>query len=114
MTTTRKAKMPESVLVGALRYTVSTDPAGFLLVQVPEGDTLYGLTDKSELVIYLNPVCGQDRQKQTLMHEVIHAAWDEAQLDGGKHDEEKIATFLGPMLTRVIRDNPSLIAWLTS
>lgn len=47
----------------------------------------------------------------TLLHEIMHAAW----LDGGLEDEDKqerTITVLANQLTGIWRDNPALVAWL--
>jgi hypothetical protein len=48
----------------------------------------------------------------TLVHEVLHAAWSVAGLSV-KDGEERIVTQLAHLLTQVIRDNPDLVAYLS-
>jgi hypothetical protein len=46
-----------------------------------------------------------------LLHEIFHAAWEEAALleDDG---EERIVTVLANAMTQVIRDNPEVFDWI--
>jgi hypothetical protein len=48
----------------------------------------------------------------TLLHEVLHAAWSVAGLNS-KDGEERVVTALAHQLTQIWRDNPDLVAYLS-
>lgn len=52
------------------------------------------------------------RLANTLLHEVLHAAWENTNLPA-KAAEEDVVTSLANQLAQVWRDNPTLIAYLS-
>lgn len=51
---------------------------------------------------------------ETLLHEVLHACWDQTPLRDFDDDvEESIVAALSPLLFGVLRDNPELVRCLT-
>ncbi len=70
--------------------------------------------------ILLAPNNGPDMERETLLHEVIHAVWSQTFLDVKYPDEEgdsegeAIIRELSPRLLAVLRDNPKLVEYLVS
>jgi hypothetical protein len=50
-------------------------------------------------------------EAETLVHEMLHGAWEVAGLHDGD-SEEKVVTALSKQLCSIIQANPQLIAWL--
>jgi hypothetical protein len=74
-------------------------------------DGSVGLTDPHRLVILLDNTLAEDAFKVTLLHEVMHAIADAADL----HDEateEDWATRGAPYLLDTLRRNPDLVSFL--
>lgn len=93
-----------NLIIGPLNYTVKafgpTDT---------EADGRWGLCDRANQMIYLDPSMPPCRQASVLLHEVAHAAW-EAFGFPAKADEETVAEFVGSTLGTVFRQNPQLMA----
>lgn len=99
---------PAEVLVGSATYAVQ------LKKKLPEGrygDTRNGLTS-----IRLNEGLSLSAMQDTLLHESLHAI---VHMSGMQHslgfddaEEERMIRVLTPWLVSLIRDNPSLIAYL--
>ena len=64
-------------------------------------------------LIKLDTSLPTQRIAATLLHEVIHAAWDSGML-GETPDEEQAVSVLANQLAQVWRDNPALVAYLES
>lgn len=57
---------------------------------------------------------GPDQERDTVLHEVIHAALKmTAQGDRLKSNEEPVVYALTTALLAVLRENPELVGWLT-
>lgn len=56
----------------------------------------------------------RDRQKvaNVLLHELLHAAWAEANLQD-EDDEERTVSGLANMMSQIWRDNPLLVEYIT-
>lgn len=102
-------KPPKRVTVAPHVYTVEwAKPSGLDHEQ-------YGCTDVGRTTITLAPGMSGSMQRDTLLHEVLHAALDQtgwAHRLGSKR-EELLVRALAPVLLGVLRDNPRLVAWLT-
>ncbi|TXM68179.1 hypothetical protein [Methylobacterium sp. WL120] len=72
-----------------------------------------GYCDDGALEIGLLDAMPPQRQAEVLLHEVLHACFNIADLRGGPMpEEEKIVTTLTFQMLGVYRDNPDLMAWL--
>lgn len=116
-------KIPTSIKVGTVTFTVSIDPDEWMRSEHKRrssGD--YGHTDQLRATIYLNPEQSPDTMRLTLWHEVLHAL-AEAVMGasdwrgmGKTHDDREetvIRAWESPTLT-VLRDNPDLVGYLTA
>lgn len=101
--------IPARVRVGPHVYRVK--------VAKPSGldHDAYGVTDIGRSTITLAPGLSDSQQRDTLLHEVLHAV-----LDGtgwahrlGAKREEQLVRALAPALLAVLRDNREAIKWLT-
>ena len=99
---------PSSVLVGPFRYAIRYGKRAEKMLGV-EGAVGLTLSDQLEILVSREQV--DDRMRATLIHEVIHACADLADL-GDTSTEEQWASRLGPILLQVLRDNPHLVEWL--
>lgn len=97
--------LPKIVHIGPIDYRVKTNRA-----------ELFGETDNSQTVITLTARQSPPSMRDTLLHEVLHAAlWCSGAthvLDLGDETEEHLIRFLAPWLLGVIRANPDLIDFL--
>lgn len=75
-------------------------------------DNNFGDCDVNRSVIRVCTTFDGFRVANTLIHEVLHAAWDSARLPG-KESEERVVSHLADQLTQIWRDNPHLIEFMT-
>jgi hypothetical protein len=67
--------------------------------------------DRFNLVIRIREDIPHQIQAECIIHEVLHAAWEMADIPN-KSDDEKAVTGLANVMSQVIRDNPDLVAYL--
>lgn len=93
--------LPEHLKIGYEVYRVSLGTADF---------ELQGECDHERGTIILAQNATPRRRMATLMHEILHACWDQAEMsDIADHDkEEQIVNRLASVLTAVLLDNPQL------
>jgi hypothetical protein len=115
--------MPASVIIGSVVYRVTIDPDDWMRYEhkfQSKGD--YGHTLNIGATILINPDSTPDVARLTLWHEIQHALCetcmgspDWLNLGEEKHDREEavVRAFESPTLL-VLRDNPALVAYLTS
>lgn len=101
-------KLPTTIRIGWLDYSVEEWPALEALSDGKEGDC-----DKSNSVIRVCTAYGPVRSAEVLLHETIHACWDMGSL-GSRESEERVATVLAKQLAQVWRDNPKLVAFVSA
>lgn len=99
---------PYSLRIGPFTYKVGCDPSSQAVLEEAEA---VGLTIPDALEIHLSEELSPDRARATLLHEVVHALADLADL-GDDGTEEEWASRLGPLLLQVLRDNPHMLAWV--
>lgn len=102
-------EMPRSVRVGPWDWAVN---------DMSQADCIrsgwIGSCYTAHLEIEVYPKLPTQKRAEVLLHEVLHACFEVANLK--QHDtltEEKVVNGLGMTLLSVIRDNPDLIAFLT-
>ena len=118
-----KAKQPTSVVVGSITYRVTRDDVDWLRIEhKTQAKGNYGFTENLGATIYLNPSAPEDVQRLTLWHEVLHALcestmggpdWAVLGDDRDEREESIILAFESPTLL-VLRQNPALVAYLTT
>jgi hypothetical protein len=112
-------KMPQTVRVGVYTYRVTEDGTEWArYVNDGTGKDRAGFSDHNTLVIAINPGLAPDQKAETLIHEVLHAAWwigSVGSLEALKDDadvEEFVVSHLSPWLLMTLRDNPELVEYL--
>lgn len=108
---------PKHLSVGTRRYRLTIDQTvlNAEAVRIGARDGLYGLTNNVEMVIYLDPESGPQRERDNVVHELLHALMDYTGLDKtlGEVDEEEVALRLAPVLIDLLRTNRKLVDYLT-
>lgn len=100
-------KLPRSITVGAHVYRVRTGSKARKRLSRRDAS---GLAHHSRLRIDIHQRCADTVQAETLLHEVLHAAWDQTPLRSFDSDvEESVVAGLSPILFSVLRDNPDLL-----
>lgn len=123
MTNKRVADIPASIRVGSVTYRVTIDPDEWMRYEhenQSKGD--YGHTWHATATILINPESTPDVARLTLWHEIQHALCetcmgspDWLNLGENKDDrEEAIVRAIESPTLLVLRDNPALVAYLTS
>ena len=117
------AKMPKTVLIGSVVYTVTTDPIVWLQYEnASRTRGFYGHTDNTAATFYISPDATPDVQRMTLWHEIMHGLcevtmgspnWLDLGEEKSDREERVIRMFESPTLL-VLRDNPQLVAYLTA
>ena len=102
------ASAPKTVRVGTFTYTVAVVDG----LKDDEGDDQWGLCIHSKQSIQIDnghatPLAAVD----TIIHEIMHAIWDERGL-GKKEPEERAIQALATGLTGVLQNNPKLMTWI--
>lgn len=96
---------PKKLTIGPFRYAVMVP--SFL----PDAD---GATNYSQRVIAVNGSLSEQSQRETLLHEVLHAVIDQTGFRNlEKEEEEKLVASLSPPLLSVLRSNPTFVSFLT-
>ncbi|HXH58456.1 hypothetical protein [Iamia sp.] len=103
---------PDNLQVGAHTYRVLVDHDGLVGVHADNR----GSTHNETLTIALDGSLAATLQRETLLHETIHAAWDQTALTAleVQEQQEVVVTAFAPVLVAILRDNPKLVAYLTS
>lgn len=111
------SKLPSHVQVGPWKLTVVCDAAELAKAQAAARDDRIGSYDSKGQRLIIDPDLGPDQTAGTLLHEVLHAAFSTAGLDGddlknSEDVEEAVVRALEPILLDCIRRNPGLVAYL--
>lgn len=67
--------------------------------------------------IYLAPDLTPGTERVTMLHELMHACFDDVKAGGvlkREDDEEKVCLVLAPRLLDLLRRNPKLVTYLTT
>ena len=96
--------MIDKIKIGPIEYWVEFKKN----LQTPSGDDLYGCVKFAESAIHIEAHMGHQRQRVTVLHEVIHAMFDQC---GIPEMEEHIASMSFSMLA-LLKDNPKFVAWV--
>jgi hypothetical protein len=96
--------LPASIRVGPYDIRIST-------VDQIDGGDCYGAfhLDTQEIQI-LKQFNSGVMAADTLLHELIHAAWRTTSLP--KRGEEQAVSLLATCLTQIFRDHPQLLTWI--
>ena len=119
-------ELPASVRIGTVAYRITNAPDEWMRVEhSTQTKGYYGHTQNTEAMIYLNPGATPDVQRLTLWHEILHAlaetvmgSPDFRNLPGAPESkdaaEEAVIRMWEHSTLAVLRDNPDLVAFLTT
>lgn len=93
--------IPSKVKVGGLVYDVSFEER----LLDDENTKVYGIIDYNNLTIKLEKLYSQQKNEQSLWHEIVHAICVEYNVEIEDEDVDRI----GCGLYQVIKDNPDLV-----
>ena len=96
---------PRRLRVGAIRHKV-------VIGSGVDMDGKQGLFDESRQTIHVAPGLGPDVERETSVHEAIHAAIAQTAFRNNLDSEEELAASLAPIIYAMIRDNKDWVAWL--
>lgn len=111
---------PRKVKVGPLRFRIIVDQGAIEQCQARAGvaDPIVGYCHPSAETIYLSPNQSPRTMRATLVHELFHALSFSTgmyqQYEARKVSEEDAIGGFDTGWLGVLRDNPKLVAWLTS
>jgi hypothetical protein len=103
-------RRPTKVKVGAFTYAVEFER------DITDAKEAEGTVLTTQGRILIHDGMPGDRTREAFLHELLHAAIDQTPLRAkdkdGRDDEEDTVAALSPLLFRVLRENPRLVAWL--
>lgn len=102
--------------IGPHRYRIIESAAAFKKVEEEEGQSLWGLLDPSEFIIYISPGLPASQQKETLLHEIGHIIYERLTfgLISGPDKEEVLVNGFAYGYASVFEQNPRLVRWLAT
>lgn len=92
--------IPSQLVIGGNNWTIRLQDE----VTGDDGDKLEGLCEHSLHTITISSALAEQRQKETLVHETLHALSDFIGIDG-KLTEEEFVTRISPVLTLFLDQN---------
>lgn len=101
--------LPKCVNVLGKRYTIEADD------HIMEDDIASGLCKPWRCEIRIGKGMHPDQRRDTVLHEVMHAAFSETGLTADfkeEDDEEKIIRRMATAMLQVLRENPALTAFI--
>lgn len=96
-------KRPRRIVTGPFTWAVAW--------RRPERPDLAGETDAVNLTIKVAPGFAPDFERETLIHELLHACFAVSGLDLGD-DEEQVVSRISPFLFDALRRSPGLRTYL--
>jgi hypothetical protein len=101
-------------LIGATWWTLTTSRKRHADAAKNTGnDWLYGWTQARRTEVGVNPDQSEEAARDTLVHEVLHAALRAQGFDQLEEAaEEAVVRALAPALVSFIRGNPELVEWV--
>lgn len=102
---------PLGVTVGVHVYVVETDQEAKRRLHA-EGRR--GYTNADDLLICIDDDGPDTAVAETLIHELLHAAWDQTSLRTGPvaDHEEEVVSALSPLIFGILRHNPELVDYI--
>lgn len=105
-----KAKVPEFVWIGCVKYTVEFK--SLVSDNMPDGEGVRGLIYYRDRRIELDEAMSGSALAKTFLHEILHGLWDESALSSIKEArEEDIVSSLASDVTAFWMDNPLAFRW---
>lgn len=105
-------RRPREVIVGPFRFGVVYDENRCNRDAIDQGaaNHNFGLMLPLEQRIFVNPRQGPDMERDTLLHEVMHACLISQGM--AAEDEERVVSHLATSLLDVFQRNPDLVEYL--
>jgi|LakMenE18May11ns_1017448.scaffolds.fasta_scaffold8859996_1 hypothetical protein len=111
----KNAKPPKNIKIGVHKYKIVVDKAAIDACSVSGGgDPRVGECNNEQLTITLDPSLAPSMLQETLLHEILHAAFHfiGASEDVDDKTEEKLVLRLSPVLMGIMKSNPKLMSYL--
>ena len=107
-------KKPTKIRILHRTIPIRWSPSAINRASREEGEPLHGVYRSGEILISPDT---NDVEKETLLHEILHALIDQTALasDGGPlngDSEEQVIRTLSPLLLHTLRNNQALTRWL--
>ncbi len=110
--------VPHHIKVGPFSYSVQISDSALREHVENGGSACDAFCQPYKLEIVLKESCVEDRRRELLVHEMLHALCDlvnKRALGFDDYDEEeKMVTTIAPALLSCLRDNPLLVSYLCS
>ena len=114
--------MPSSVVIGPHTFSLVRSTPQVNAKQVAMHAPMWGFCDVGQQLIVIDdaPGLGEGAARETVLHECLHAIMDATGLsyaigtEQKAYTEEALLQALDSALLGLLRDNPDLVAWLTS
>jgi hypothetical protein len=118
--TSRKKFVPDRVQVGPFEFTIDWSVQGWSEAMEshsssmdPDYGRFYGFTDPRTCSIWINPHAAATFQRETLLHEIMHACQAVAALPNEEPVKgEEFVTRISPILLDTLTRNVGLIDFL--
>lgn len=94
-------KIPKKLKVGSHTYTIITEKNKGELCE----PKYWGKTESRNLKIYLDVNLPTSKQEETLLHEMVHIAFDQAGIDRSDAEEEYLVNAISNQLYAILKDN---------
>jgi hypothetical protein len=109
-----ESSMPESVVIGPYRYTITVDHDAMerLRNRGESGGGNAGTVDYHQLQITIDGDMAASMIADTLLHEIVHCCYRVSGLRAGKMREEEAIDHLTPVLLDTLRRNPAVARYL--
>ena len=98
--------LTQRITVQTAKYIDASDVTG------QHGSEAWGTYEGGEHLITIKSGQPHDRERQTFLHENLHAIFDFAEVDGLFHDEELFVGRVTPTFLSWMRENPNIMAYL--
>lgn len=108
--------LPKQILMGPYMWTVAKSKQTWDAIKRSGAgdDGCIGFCEAPALTIHIQPELPPSLERETLLHEILHAAAFTAGIhDERKHGEEKWASHLSPPLLDALRRTEGLLEYLT-
>ena len=99
-------RQPRTLKAGYLDYTVNLAPAS----ELDDGETR-GLLEHRDHTVKLLEGMHPQQEAETLLHEILHIAWEYWGSGAPELDEETAVSAMATGLSTVMRDNPWLLKY---
>lgn len=105
---------PETAQIGPIEYTILYDKGVLDSKSLELRVELLGLTEPYESVIHVAPDMSKDMQSLTLVHELLHAIWFDANLSQVKEpSQENTISLLAPRILNFLRNNKQIVRYVS-